>query len=121
MFYNTHYNYGIQYTNGLDHQRFLVVPVGYHIRLWIYHFVTESCCDKLYVSWGGCYGQSNNVAVYSGNLTLSTPVCCIKNYLETNSQLFLAVLPLSTGWLQSSKLKVLLISIIFGIGIGRDK
>lgn len=73
MFYNTHYNYGIQYTNGLDHQRFLVVPVGYHIRLWIYHFVTESCCDKLYVSWGGCYGQSNNVAVYSGNLTLSTP------------------------------------------------
>ena len=82
VYYNSHYNYGIQYTNGLDHQRFLVVPVGFHIRLWIYHFVTESCCDKLYVSWGGCYGQSNNVAVYSGNLTLSTPVCCIKNYLE---------------------------------------
>ena len=71
----------IFYSNGLDHQRFLVVPVGYHIRLWIYHFITESCCDRLYVSWGGCYGHTTNVATYSGNLSLTTPVCCIFNHL----------------------------------------
>ena len=83
VYYNTNYNYNIQYTNGLDHQHFLVVPVGYHIRLYIYHFATESCCDKLYVSWGGCYGESANVAIYSGT-SLNTPVCSI----EELSQIF---------------------------------
>ena len=47
VYYNTNYNYNIQYSSGLDRQYFLVVPAGYHIRLRIYHFATESCCDKL--------------------------------------------------------------------------
>ena len=60
-----------------------VVAWGYHIRLYIYHFATESCCDKLYVSWGGCYGKSSNVAVYS-RTTLSTPVCFSNSKFKDN-------------------------------------
>ena len=112
VYYNTNYNYNIQYTNGLDHQHFLVVPVGYHIRLYIYHFATESCCDKLYVSWGGCYGESTNVAIYSGT-SLNTPVCSIEKLSQEKGNrvytlfpltkksfiFFPAVLPLSPSWL----------------------
>jgi len=61
------------YSKNTNKQWYIEVPANYHPQIKITNFYTESCCDKLYITWDVCaYGFWGYYTYYRG--TPSTPI-----------------------------------------------
>ncbi|ETN74017.1 CUB domain protein [Necator americanus] len=56
------------YGNQLNQYYVITVDQGYYIRLTLYDFETEACCDKLYM-WNGVDTTQSTIANVSGDAT----------------------------------------------------